>query len=111
MREAYVQMRLGGKIDLAIFYQFYLAEYPNIPTTYERVVKDMVGVPYLVEIAPNVFLYKTETVERELIGFQQFAQAFSLYFQSRPQDILEYVDQRIGVSKIEDEFGKLIYMN
>ena len=111
-------MRLSGKIDISLIYQFYISEFPNIPKTSERVIKDAVGVPYLKEISPVIsegypfnYIFETETVERELIGYPQFAQLFSIYFQSRPNDIIEHIDKRMGVSKIEDEFGKLIYMN
>jgi len=43
--------------------------------------------------------------------FQTFAQAFNMYFQFNGKQVLERVDKKMEVTKIEDEQGNLLYIN
>ena len=43
--------------------------------------------------------------------FEVFQQAFNMYFQFNGPFILEYMDKKMEVSKIENEQGNLIYIN
>lgn len=43
--------------------------------------------------------------------FNSFMQAFNMYFQFSGKQILEYTDKKMGVTKIENEQGNLIYIN
>jgi hypothetical protein len=43
--------------------------------------------------------------------FQTFAQAFNMYFQMNGRVVLENLDKKMQVTKIEDEQGKLIYID
>jgi len=100
MYQEYIQMRLSNQINLGWFYQFYIQEFPKYGDTYMHVIKDIFG---------NV--HSQEERKREQANFQQFAQAFSLYIQTGvAKEVFDYVDKIMGVSKIEDEQGKLIYI-
>ena len=43
--------------------------------------------------------------------FEIFQQAFNMYFQMNGAFILEHMDKKMNVSKIEDQQGNLIYIN
>ena len=42
--------------------------------------------------------------------FEIFQQAFNMYFQMNAANILEYLDKRMEVTKIENEQGNLLYI-
>ena len=44
-------------------------------------------------------------------SFDIFQQTFQMYFQMQGQAILEYVDKKMEVTKIENEQGQLLYIN
>ena len=48
---------------------------------------------------------------KETYPFQIFQQAFNMYFQMNGGFILEYMDKKMDVTKIENEQGNLIYIN
>ena len=43
--------------------------------------------------------------------FEAFHQAFNIYFQMNGGAILELLDKKMDVTKIEDQQGNLIYIN
>ena len=43
--------------------------------------------------------------------FEVFQQAFNMYFQFDAKAILDYLDKKMEVVKIEDNSGNLIYIN
>ena len=43
--------------------------------------------------------------------FEVFQQSFNMYFQFNGKFILEYLDKKMDVTKIENEQGNLIYIN
>jgi hypothetical protein len=43
--------------------------------------------------------------------FQTFAQAFNMYFQFSGRQVLECTDKKMGVTKIENEQGNLLYID
>lgn len=43
--------------------------------------------------------------------FEVFHQAFNMYFQFSGREILEFLDKKLEVTKIEDQAGNLIYIN
>ena len=43
--------------------------------------------------------------------FEIFQQAFNMYFQMNGGFILDYMDKKMEVSKIEDNKGNLLYIN
>lgn len=43
--------------------------------------------------------------------FEIFQQAFNMYFQMNGRVVLENLDKKMQVTKIEDEQGKLIYID
>ena len=45
------------------------------------------------------------------VPFEVFQQAFNMYFQMNGGFILEYMDKKMDVTKIENEQGNLIYIN
>jgi hypothetical protein len=55
--------------------------------------------------------YLQEKGEYSAYDFQAFAQAFNMYFQFDMRQILEGIDKKMGVTKIEDNNGNLIYIN
>ena len=44
-------------------------------------------------------------------SFEVFQQAFNMYFQFNGPFLLDYMDKKMEVSKIENEQGQLIYIN
>jgi hypothetical protein len=49
--------------------------------------------------------------KRETPPFEIFQQVFNMYFQMNGPFILEFMDKKMEVSKIENEQGQLIYIN
>ena len=49
--------------------------------------------------------------DRETYSFQIFQQTFNMYFQMHGGFILEHMDKKMDVTKIENEQGNLIYIN
>lgn len=43
--------------------------------------------------------------------FEIFQQAFNMYFQMNGGTVLELLDKKMGVTKIENEQGNLLYIN
>ena len=43
--------------------------------------------------------------------FEIFQQVFNMFFQMNGRDVLEYMDKKMEVTKIENEQGQLIYIN
>lgn len=43
--------------------------------------------------------------------FEIFQQAFNMYFQMNGAFLLDYMDKKMDVTKIENEQGNLIYIN
>ena len=43
--------------------------------------------------------------------FEIFQQAFNMYFQMNGRAILELLDKKMDVTKIEDQQGNLLYIN
>jgi len=43
--------------------------------------------------------------------FQTFVQNFNMYFQFNGKQVLERIDKKMEVSKVEDEQGNLLYIN
>lgn len=48
---------------------------------------------------------------RDTYPFEIFQQAFNMYFQMNGGFILDYMDKKIEVTKIENEQGNLLYIN
>ena len=92
MRERYLKMRREGLYnDMVWFYEYYINEFPNIPPTW---------------ITPN-----SEVREREIIPSQIFFQVFSMTFSIYSGSILEYLDKKLEVLKIEDTNNNILYIN
>jgi hypothetical protein len=43
--------------------------------------------------------------------FEVFQQTFNMYFQMNGPFVLEFMDKKMDVTKIEDQAGQLIYIN
>lgn len=43
--------------------------------------------------------------------FEIFQQAFNMFFMMNGKNIIEYLDKKMGVTKIEDQQGNLLYIN
>ena len=48
---------------------------------------------------------------RQLISFEIFQRAFNMYFQMNGAVLIESMDKKMEVTKIENEQGNLIYIN
>ena len=48
---------------------------------------------------------------KQTYPFEVFHQAFNMYFQFDGKFILEYLDKKMEVTKIENEQGNLLYIN
>lgn len=57
------------------------------------------------------YFLENKDENRSTASFEIFQQAFNMYFQFDGKYILEHLDKKIGVTKIENEQGNLIYIN
>ena len=48
---------------------------------------------------------------RQSVDFQTFQQTFNMYFQMNGGVVIENMDRKMQVSKIEDTNGNLLYIN
>jgi len=48
---------------------------------------------------------------RQLISFELFQQTFNMYFQMNGGVVIEFIDKKMQVTKIENEQGHLLYIN
>lgn len=55
--------------------------------------------------------YLQEKNNRDTIPFEIFVQAFRMYFQINGGVIVELLDKKFEVQKIEDQQGNLLYIN
>ena len=49
--------------------------------------------------------------EKDTLSFEIFMQAFRMYFQFGSRDILNYLDGKFELQKIEDINGNILYIN
>ena len=57
------------------------------------------------------FYLQEKKKEWSTYDFNTFMQAFNMFFMMNGKNIIEYTDKKMGVSKIENEQGNLIYIN
>ena len=55
--------------------------------------------------------YLQERNNRDTIPFEIFVQAFRMYFQINGGAVVEFLDKKFEVQKIEDQQGNLLYIN
>ncbi len=55
--------------------------------------------------------YLQERNNRDTIPFEIFVQAFRMYFQINGRAVVEFLDKKFEVQKIEDQQGNLLYIN
>jgi hypothetical protein len=48
---------------------------------------------------------------KAVIPFEMFVQAFRMYFQMTAREVLDLLDKKFEVQKIEDQQGNLLYIN
>jgi hypothetical protein len=49
--------------------------------------------------------------DKDTIPFEGFLQAFRMYFQFNSQEIVNTLDKKFSVTKIENQQGNLLYIN
>jgi hypothetical protein len=57
------------------------------------------------------YYLKNRDESRDTYPFEIFQQAFNMYFMMNGASILEHMDKKMGITKIEDNNGNLIYIN
>ena len=57
------------------------------------------------------YYLENKNKDKDTYPFPVFQQAFNMYFQMNGGFILEYMDKKMDVTKIENEKGNLIYIN
>ena len=57
------------------------------------------------------YFLKNKDENKPTIPFEAFHQAFNMYFQMNGGTILDYMDKKMDVTKIEDQQGNLLYIN
>lgn len=57
------------------------------------------------------YYLKNKDENRDTYPFEIFQQAFNMYFMINGASILEHMDKKMDVTKIENEQGNLIYIN
>lgn len=55
--------------------------------------------------------YYVENVKGNPVDPNTFTQAFNMHFQFNAREILENLDRKLEVQKIENEHGQIIYIN
>lgn len=88
-RDKYIQMRKEHKYDLQWFYKYYIENFDNLPP----------------------LIRNNNPIPRHKLTFQEFVEIFQMYLQMAGNDILEYLDKKFNVSKIENKEGEIIYIN
>lgn len=48
---------------------------------------------------------------KDTYPFETFQQAFNMYFQFSGKFVLEYLDKKMEITKIEDQQGNILYIN
>ena len=57
------------------------------------------------------YFLENKEKDKSTIPFEVFNQAFNMYFQMNGAAVLEYLDKKMDVTKIEDQQGNLLYIN
>ena len=57
------------------------------------------------------YFLKHKDENRMTPPFEVFQQAFNMYFQMHGRFVLDHLDKKMGVTKIEDQQGNLLYIN
>lgn len=57
------------------------------------------------------YYLQNKSEERDTIAFETFVQSFRAYFQFQSRDILNYLDGKFELQKIEDINGNILYIN
>jgi hypothetical protein len=57
------------------------------------------------------YYLESKNKDRDTYPFEMFQQVFNMYFQMNGGTILENLDKKMGVSKIEDSNGNLLYID
>ena len=57
------------------------------------------------------YFLENKDKDKSIIPFEVFNQAFNMYFQMNGAAVLEYLDKKMEVSKIENQQGNLLYIN
>ena len=57
------------------------------------------------------YFLKHKDENRMTPPFEIFQQAFNMYFQMNRRFVLDYLDKKMDVTKIEDQQGNLLYIN
>lgn len=57
------------------------------------------------------FYLQEKKKELSTYDFNTFMQAFNMFFMMNGKNVIEYTDKKMGVTKIEDQQGNLIYIH
>lgn len=57
------------------------------------------------------YYLENKSPDKDTLPFEVFMQAFRMYFQFNSQVIVETLDSRFGVQKIEDDNKNVLYIN
>ena len=57
------------------------------------------------------YYLENKSPDKDTYSFEVFQQAFNMYFQMNGGFVLDYMDKEIGVTKIENQQGNLLYIN
>jgi hypothetical protein len=57
------------------------------------------------------YFLKHKDEDKPTVPFEIFQQAFNMYFQMNGRFILDHMDKKMGVTKIENEQGNLLYID
>jgi len=57
------------------------------------------------------YYLQNKSEEKDTVTFEIFIQSFRMYFQFGSRDILNYLDGKFELQKIEDINGNLLYIN
>jgi len=57
------------------------------------------------------YYLENKSPDKDTYPFEVFQQAFNMYFQMNGGFVLDYMDKKMGVTKIENQQGNLLYIN
>jgi hypothetical protein len=57
------------------------------------------------------YYLENKSPDRDAVPFEGFVQAFRMYFQFSSQEILNNIDKKFSVTKIEDNNNNILYID
>lgn len=87
-RDKYIKMRRESSYDLSAFYSYYIEKFPTL----------------------KKFKVNGVEISRHQLTFPEFVELFRVALQTNGQEILNFLDGKFEVQKIENDKNEIIYI-